>query len=182
MSNNQNRSGNRPNGSKPNHTHNNSHGNSHNNGNREPAIRTFILGSKELEGKVSEFEYDKGQYVIYDIVGEEKTEVFKSRNMQEAYTKWNVYIGRKKERPSRKRDEETETTASNQPSTEASKGESQKGSRNRGGEPKGNGNSNNGNSSNNSNSGNSNGNNRNRRNRNRGGHGGNSNNKSSNND
>ena len=35
---------------------------------------------------------------ILDIIGEEKNVIYKSRNAQEAYTKWNVYIGRKKER------------------------------------------------------------------------------------
>lgn len=34
------------------------------------------------------------------IVGEERNVIYKSRNAQEAYMKWNVYIGRKKERPS----------------------------------------------------------------------------------
>lgn len=65
------------------------------------AISTFILGTKELEGKNAEFQYDKGWYSITDIVGEEKSVVYKSKNAQEAYTKWNVYIGRKKERPQR---------------------------------------------------------------------------------
>ena len=64
-------------------------------------IKTFTLGTKELEGKNVEFQYDKGWYSIWDIVGEEKTVVYKSKNAQEAYTKWNVYIGRKKERPQR---------------------------------------------------------------------------------
>ena len=64
-------------------------------------IRSFTLGNKELEGKTVEFQYDRGQYCIMDIVGEEKSIVYKSRNAQEAYTKWNVYIGRKKERPER---------------------------------------------------------------------------------
>lgn len=64
-------------------------------------ITTFILGTKELEGKNAEFQYDKGWYSITDIVGEEKSVVYKSKNAQEAYTKWNVYIGRKKERPQR---------------------------------------------------------------------------------
>lgn len=77
---------------------------------KEPPIKKFILGSKELEDKVAEFEYDKGQYTITDVIGENRSEVYKSRNMQEAYAKWNVYIGRKKERPSRKRDEEATST------------------------------------------------------------------------
>ena len=65
------------------------------------AITTFTLGEKELEGKNAQFQYDKGWYSIIDIVGEEKNVVYKSKNSQEAYTKWNVYIGRKKERPQR---------------------------------------------------------------------------------
>lgn len=65
------------------------------------AITTFTLGEKELEGKNAQFQYDKGWYSITDIVGEEKNVVYKSKNAQEAYTKWNVYIGRKKERPQR---------------------------------------------------------------------------------
>ena len=61
-------------------------------------INKFVLGNKELEGKVAEFEYDRGCYTIVDIIGEEKNVVYKSRNAQEAYLKWNIYIGRKKER------------------------------------------------------------------------------------
>lgn len=64
-------------------------------------ITTFTLGEKELEGKNAQFQYDKGWYSITDIVGEEKNVVYKSKNAQEAYAKWNVYIGRKKERPQR---------------------------------------------------------------------------------
>lgn len=67
--------------------------------NQGDIIRSFTLGNKELEGKTAEFLYDRGQYSITDIVGEERSIVYKSRNAQEAYTKWNVYIGRKKERP-----------------------------------------------------------------------------------
>ena len=62
------------------------------------AITTFMLGEKELEGKNAQFQYDKGWYSIVDIIGEEKNLIYKSKNAQEAYTKWNVYIGRKKER------------------------------------------------------------------------------------
>lgn len=40
--------------------------------------------------------YDKGWYSITDIVGEEKNIIYKSRNAQEAYLKWNIYIGRKR--------------------------------------------------------------------------------------
>ena len=65
------------------------------------AITTFMLGEKELEGKNAQFQYDKGWYSITDIIGEEKNVIYKSKNAQEAYTKWNVYIGRKKERPQR---------------------------------------------------------------------------------
>ena len=66
---------------------------------QQQAIHKFVLGSKELEGKTAEFQYDKGWYSITDIVGEERNVIYKSRNAQEAYMKWNVYIGRKKERP-----------------------------------------------------------------------------------
>jgi hypothetical protein len=65
------------------------------------AIRTFVLGNKEIEGKTVEFQYDHGWYSICDILGEQRSVVYKSRNAQEAYMKWNVYIGRKKERPQR---------------------------------------------------------------------------------
>ena len=65
------------------------------------AINRFTLGTKELDDKVAEFQYDKGWYSIVDIIGEEKNVVYKSRNAQEAYLKWNVYIGRKKERAAR---------------------------------------------------------------------------------
>ena len=68
----------------------------HNNHNQ--VINKFMLGSKDLEGKNAEFHYDKGWYSIVDVIGEEKEVVYKSKNAQEAYTKWNVYIGRKKER------------------------------------------------------------------------------------
>lgn len=71
-------------------------------------IKTFVLGNKELDGKTAEFQYDHGWYTIFDIVGEEKTVVFKSKNAQESYTKWNVYIGRKKERPQREIPQENE--------------------------------------------------------------------------
>ena len=60
-------------------------------------LRTFMLGDKELDDKTAQFLYDRGWYSIVDVMGEEKHEVYKSRNAQEAYTKWNVYIGRKKE-------------------------------------------------------------------------------------
>lgn len=65
---------------------------------QQQAIHKFVLGTKELEGKTAEFGYDKGWYSITDIVGEERNVIYKSRNAQEAYMKWNVYIGRKKER------------------------------------------------------------------------------------
>lgn len=66
---------------------------------QQQAVHKFVLGSKELEGKTAEFQYDRGWYSITDIVGEERNVIYKSRNAQEAYQKWNVYIGRKKERP-----------------------------------------------------------------------------------
>lgn len=90
-----------------NHHNNGGHHNNHNRDNRNrdnrdnQVINTFVLGTKELDDKISEFQYDKGWYIITDIVGEEKNQVYKSKNAQEAYTKWNVYIGRKKERPQR---------------------------------------------------------------------------------
>lgn len=62
------------------------------------AITSFVIGTKELDDKNAQFRYDKGWYSIVDIVGEEKSVIYKSKNSQEAYTKWNVYIGRKKER------------------------------------------------------------------------------------
>ena len=64
-------------------------------------INTFTLGTKDLDDKNAQFQYDKGWYSIVDVVGEEKNVVYKSRNAQEAYLKWNVYIWRKKERPQR---------------------------------------------------------------------------------
>ncbi len=75
---------------------------------QKESIKTFVLGNKELDGKTAEFQYDHGWYTIFDIVGEEKTVVFKSKNAQESYTKWNVYIGRKKERPQREISQENE--------------------------------------------------------------------------
>lgn len=68
---------------------------------QQQSIHKFVLGNKELEGKIAEFQYDRGVYTITDIVGEERSVIYKSRNAQEAYMKWNVYIGRKKERPQR---------------------------------------------------------------------------------
>lgn len=65
---------------------------------QQHAIHKFVLGTSELEGKNAEFQYDRGWYSITDIVGEDRNLVYKSRNAQEAYMKWNVYIGRKKER------------------------------------------------------------------------------------
>ena len=83
-----------------NHYNNHNHRGNHNNHNKEnQVINTFVLGTKDLEDKTAEFQYDKGWYSITDIVGEEKNVIYKSKNAQEAYTKWNVYIGRKKERP-----------------------------------------------------------------------------------
>lgn len=77
---------------------------------QQQAIHKFVLGNKELEGKVAEFQYDRGWYSITDILGEERNIIYKSKNAQEAYLKWNVYIGRKKDRSAvleEKRDENT---------------------------------------------------------------------------
>ena len=65
---------------------------------QQHAIHKFVLGTKDFDDKQSEFMYDKGWYSITDIIGEEKNIIYKSRNAQEAYLKWNIYIGRKKER------------------------------------------------------------------------------------
>lgn len=70
-------------------------------GQQQNVINKFVLGNKELEGKQSEFLYDRGWYSIIDVLGEERSVIYKSKNAQEAYMKWNVYIGRKKERPQR---------------------------------------------------------------------------------
>ena len=45
----------------------------------------FVLGTKEFEDKVAQFQYDRGWYSIIDIVDEEKNVIYKSRNAQEAY-------------------------------------------------------------------------------------------------
>ena len=87
-----------------NYHNNHNNGGHHNRDNRNrdrdnQVINTFVLGTKELEDKTAEFQYDKGWYIITDIVDEEKNVIYKSKNSQEAYTKWNIYIGRKKERP-----------------------------------------------------------------------------------
>jgi hypothetical protein len=78
---------------------------------QQQAIHKFTLGQKEVEGKLAEFWYDKGWYSIVEVEGEERNVIYRSRNAQEAYMKWNVYIGRKKERPvqeNRRRNEEGE--------------------------------------------------------------------------
>lgn len=59
-------------------------------------INKFVLGQKEVEGKKLEFHYDRGQYFIFEAKEEEKSQLYKSRNAQEAYKKWNTMIGRKK--------------------------------------------------------------------------------------
>lgn len=64
----------------------------------QQAIHKFILGNKEVEGKTAEFEYDRGWYTISEVAGEQREVIYRSKNAQEAYMKWNVYIGRKKER------------------------------------------------------------------------------------
>ena len=51
---------------------------------QQQVVHKFVLGNKELEGKVAEFQYDKGWYSITDIVGEERNVIYKSRNAQEA--------------------------------------------------------------------------------------------------
>jgi hypothetical protein len=66
---------------------------------QQQAIHKFALGQKEVEGKQAEFWYDRGWYSIVEVEGEERNAIYRSRNAQEAYMKWNVYIGRKKERP-----------------------------------------------------------------------------------
>lgn len=71
-------------------------------------INKFTLGEKELEGKVAQFLYDRGSYTIVDVVEEQQNIIYKSRNAQEAYMKWNVYIGRKKERVQRGKEKEQE--------------------------------------------------------------------------
>ena len=65
---------------------------------QQQTVHKFVLGTKQLEGKSSEFQYDKGWYSITDIIGIYRNVIYKSKNAQEAYMKWNVYIGRKKER------------------------------------------------------------------------------------
>lgn len=69
-------------------------------------LKLFVLGKFDQDGKNAEFMYDHGWYSIIDIKGEERSPIYKSRNAQEAYMKWNVYIGRKKERPVRPQQEE----------------------------------------------------------------------------
>ena len=46
---------------------------------QQQAIHKFVLGTKELEGKSAEFQYDKGWYSITDIVGEERNVIYKSK-------------------------------------------------------------------------------------------------------
>ena len=67
---------------------------------QQHAIHKFVLVNKDFDDKTSEFQYDIGWYSITDIIGEERNTIYKSKNAQEAYMKWNVYIGRKKERMS----------------------------------------------------------------------------------
>lgn len=89
---------------------------------QQQAMHQFVLGTKELEGKIAEFGYDKGWYSITDIVGEERTEIYRSRNAQEAYMKWNVYIGRKKERLIQEEHRRNEHREGNDRSGERSRG------------------------------------------------------------
>ena len=44
---------------------------------QQQAIHKFVLGNKELEGKVAEFQYDRGWYSITDILGEERNIIYK---------------------------------------------------------------------------------------------------------
>ena len=68
-----------------------------------------ILHSNDLHGDFLAKEVDKDLLggismlsgYIDKVRNEEKNVIYKSKNAQEAYTKWNVYIGRKKERPQR---------------------------------------------------------------------------------
>lgn len=83
-------------------------GNRGNNRDDGQAIHKFVLGTKDLEGKMAEFQYDRGWYTITDIVGEERQQVYRSKNAPEAYTKWNVYIGRKKERTAKTEEKKKE--------------------------------------------------------------------------
>ena len=92
-------------------------------------LRSFQLGLKELDDKTAEFMYDRGLYTIFDVNGEEKTEVYKSRNMQEAYMKWNVYIGRKKERPVRPASEHEEQPERTRNRNHSASGNGQKSNR-----------------------------------------------------
>ncbi len=64
----------------------------------QQAIHKFTIGNKEVEGKAAEFEYDRGWYSISEVTGGEREVIYRSKNAQEAYMKWNVYIGRRKER------------------------------------------------------------------------------------
>ena len=84
-------------------------GNRNNNRDDGQAIHKFVLGTKDLEGKMAEFQYDRGWYTITDIIGEERQQVYRSKNSPEAYTRWNVYIGRKKERAPKNEDKKKES-------------------------------------------------------------------------
>lgn len=64
----------------------------------QQTIHKFVIGNKEVEGKEAEFEYDRGWYSISEVTKGQREVIYKSKNAQEAYMKWNVYIGRKKER------------------------------------------------------------------------------------
>ncbi|WP_197020004.1 hypothetical protein [Lachnobacterium bovis] len=55
-----------------------------------------MLGHQEVDGKECEFHYDRGQYLIIEIVKDVKKQLYKSHNSQEAYKTWNSLIGRKK--------------------------------------------------------------------------------------
>ena len=59
-------------------------------------INKFMLGQQDGDGKNCEFHYDRGQYLIIEKVNDDKKQLYKSSNSQEAYKTWNTLIGRKK--------------------------------------------------------------------------------------
>lgn len=77
---------------------------------KQQNINRFTLGEKEIEGKPAEFTYDQGNYSIAYVEDGERSVIYKSRNAQEAYLKWNILIGRKKERARRDSEEQPKNT------------------------------------------------------------------------
>ncbi len=73
---------------------------------KQQNINKFTLGEKEIEGSRAEFTYDQGNYCIANEQDGERNVIYKSRNAQEAYLKWNILIGRKKERVRREQEEQ----------------------------------------------------------------------------